>query len=40
MDPKLELAAAWTSLIALYIYADFLSLYQLLVARNGLRGLM
>ena len=28
VDPQLKLAAAWMALIALYIYADFLSLYR------------
>ncbi len=28
VDPQLKLAAAWIALIALYIYADFLSLYR------------
>jgi hypothetical protein len=28
VDPKLKLAAAWMALIALFIYADFLSLYR------------
>jgi hypothetical protein len=38
---KVKLAAAWTALIALYIYADFLSLYrpgQLDEVREGVMG--
>jgi uncharacterized protein DUF6326 len=38
---KIRLAAAWTALIALYIYADFLSLYrpgQLDEVRRGVLG--
>jgi uncharacterized protein DUF6326 len=41
VDTKLKLAAAWTTLIALYIYADFLSLYrpgQLDEVRRGVLG--
>ena len=40
-DTKLKLAAAWTALIALYIYADFLSLYrpgQIDEVRRGVIG--
>lgn len=38
---RIRLAAAWTALIALYIYADFLSLYrpgQIEEVRNGVMG--
>lgn len=38
---KIKLAAAWTALIALYIYADFLSLYrpgQIEEVRDGVIG--
>jgi len=41
VDTKLKLAASWTSLIALYIYADFLSLYrpgQIDDVRRGVMG--
>ena len=41
VDPKLKLAAAWMALIALYIYADFLSLYrpgQIDEIRRGVMG--
>lgn len=41
VDAKIRLAAAWTALIALYIYADFLSLYrpgQLDEIRRGVLG--
>jgi hypothetical protein len=40
-NTKLKLAAAWTALIALYIYADFLSLYrpgQIDEVRRGVLG--
>jgi hypothetical protein len=41
VDTKVKLAAAWTALIALYIYADFLSLYrpgQIDEVRRGVMG--
>ena len=41
VDPKLKLAAAWMAMIALYIYADFLSLYrpgQIDEIRRGVMG--
>jgi hypothetical protein len=41
VNTKIRLAAAWTALIALYIYADFLSLYrpgQLDEIRRGVLG--
>jgi uncharacterized protein DUF6326 len=41
VDTKIKLAAAWTVLIALYIYADFLSLYrpgQIDEVRRGVMG--
>jgi len=41
VDPKPKLAAAWMALIALYIYADFLSLYrpgQIDEIRRGVMG--
>jgi hypothetical protein len=41
VDAKIRLAAAWTALIALYIYGDFLSLYrpgQLDEIRRGVLG--
>jgi hypothetical protein len=41
VDPKLKLAAAWMALIALFIYADFLSLYrpgQIDEIRRGVMG--
>jgi Family of unknown function (DUF6326) len=41
VSDKLKLAAAWTALMALYIYADFLSLYrpgELDEIRRGVMG--
>jgi Family of unknown function (DUF6326) len=41
VNTKIRLAAAWTALIAFYIYADFLSLYrpgQLDEIRRGVLG--
>ena len=41
VDRKVKLAAAWAALIALYIYADFLSLYrpgQIDEVRRGVLG--
>jgi hypothetical protein len=41
VDTRVKLAAAWTALIALYIYADFLSLYrpgQIDEVRRGVMG--
>ena len=41
VDTKLKLAAAWMALIALFIYADFLSLYrpgQIDEIRRGVMG--
>jgi hypothetical protein len=41
VDTKIKLAAGWMSLIALYIYADFISLYrpgQIDEARRGVMG--
>jgi hypothetical protein len=41
VDSKLKLAAAWVTLIAFYIYADFLSLYrpgQIDEVRRGVLG--
>jgi hypothetical protein len=41
VDTKIRLAAAWMALIALYIYADFLSIYrpgQLDEIRRGVLG--
>jgi hypothetical protein len=41
VDTKLKLSAAWMALIALYIYADFLSLYrpgQIDEVRRGVMG--
>jgi len=40
VDPKLKLAAAWMSLIALFIYADFLSLYRPGLIDDVRRGVM